>query len=54
MGPKRSKIKPLGGMSCAAWRIIRRPEYRDDFDAIEAWIAQDNARAAVAMWLVDG
>ena len=23
-------------MSCAAWRIIRRPEYRDDLDAIEA------------------
>ena len=39
-------------MSCAAWRIIRRPEYREDLDAIEAWIAQDNASAAVAMWLL--
>ena len=39
-------------MSCAAWRIIRRREYRDDLDAIEAWIAQDNASAAVAMWLL--
>ena len=39
-------------MSCAAWRIIRRPEYRDDLDAMEAWIAQDNASAAVAMWLL--
>ena len=39
-------------MSCAAYRIIRRPEYGQDFDAIEAWIAQDNASAAVAMWLL--
>ena len=39
-------------MSCAAYRIIRRPEYRQDFDAIEAWIAHDNASAAVAMWLL--
>ena len=39
-------------MSCAAYRIIRRPEYREDLDAIEAWIAQDNASAAVAMWLL--
>ena len=39
-------------MSCTAWRIIRRPEYREDLDAIEAWIAQDNASAAVAMWLL--
>ena len=39
-------------MSCDAYRIIRRREYRDDLDAIEAWIAQDNASAAVAMWLL--
>ena len=39
-------------MSCTAWRIVRRPEYREDLDAIEAWIAQDNASAAVAMWLL--
>ena len=39
-------------MSCAAWRIIRRLEYREDLDAIEAWIAQDNPSSAVAMWLL--
>lgn len=39
-------------MSCTVWRIIRRPEYREDLDAIEAWIAEDNASAAVAMWLL--
>ena len=39
-------------MSCTAYRIIRRREYRDDLDAIEVWIAQDNASAAVAMWLL--
>ena len=39
-------------MSCATWRILRRPEYREDIDAIEAWIARDNASAAVAMWLL--
>ena len=39
-------------MSCAAYRIIRRREYRDDLDAIEAWIARDNVSAAVAMWLL--
>ena len=39
-------------MSCATWRILRRPEYREDLDAIEAWIARDNASAAVAMWLL--
>lgn len=32
-------------MSCAVWRILRRPEYREDLDAIEAWIARDNPRA---------
>ena len=39
-------------MSCAAWRVIRRPEYREDLDAIEAWIARDDASVAVAMWLL--
>ena len=39
-------------MSCTARRIIRRPEYREDLDAIHAWIARDNASAAVAMWLL--
>ena len=39
-------------MSCRAWRLIRRPEYREDLDAIEAWIARDNAHAAAAMWLL--
>ena len=39
-------------MSCAIWRIIRRPEYREDLDAIKAWIARDNVSAAVAMWLL--
>ena len=39
-------------MNCVVWRIIRRPEYREDLDAIEAWIARDNVSAAVAMWLL--
>ena len=39
-------------MSCATWRILRRPEYREDLDAIEAWIARDNVSAAVGMWLL--
>lgn len=33
-------------MTCAAWRVIRRPGYREDLDAIEAWIAKDNPIAA--------
>lgn len=42
-------------MTCAAYRVDRRPEYRQDLDAIEAWIAQDNASAAIDMWLlIDG
>jgi toxin ParE1/3/4 len=42
-------------MSCSAYRINRRPQYRQDLDAIEAWIAQDNASAAIDMWLlIDG
>jgi toxin ParE1/3/4 len=39
-------------MSCANWRIVRRPEYREDLDAIEAWIARDNPSAAMDMWLL--
>ncbi|OQW87887.1 MAG: hypothetical protein BWK72_11345 [Rhodoferax ferrireducens] len=39
-------------MSCSQWCIRRRPEYRDDLDAIEAWIARDNPLAAAAMWLL--
>lgn len=39
-------------MSCSSWRVIRRPEYREDLDAIEAWIASDNPAAASAMWLL--
>lgn len=39
-------------MSCTIWRVIRRPEYREDLDAIEAWIAQDNPSAAIDMWLL--
>lgn len=39
-------------MICTAWRIIRRPEYREDLEAIHAWIARGNASAAVAMWLL--
>ncbi len=42
-------------MTCAAYRVDRRPEYRQDLNAIEAWIAQDNASAAIDMWLwIDG
>ena len=29
-------------MRCNAYRVIRRPEYRNDLNAIEAWIAPDN------------
>ena len=39
-------------MTCAAYRVDRRSEYRQDLDAIEAWIAQDNASAAIDMWLL--
>jgi toxin ParE1/3/4 len=38
-------------MSCIQWRVLRRPEYREDLDAIEAWIARDNPAAALSMWL---
>ena len=38
-------------MSCASWRGLRRPEYREDLDAIEAWIAHDDPVAAIDMWL---
>lgn len=39
-------------MSCDQWQVIRRPEYRDDLDAIALWIAQDNPVAATDMWLL--
>lgn len=39
-------------MSCKAYGVNRRPHYRHDLDAIEAWIAQDNASAAIDMWLL--
>ena len=39
-------------MTCPHWHIVRRPEYREDLDAIEAWIAGDNPSAAIDMWLL--
>ncbi len=39
-------------MSCTTYRITRRPEYRQDLDDIEAWIARDNPVAALDMWLL--
>ena len=39
-------------MSCSAWHVLRRPEYREDLAAIESWIAQDNRAAGTAMWLL--
>ena len=39
-------------MRCVTWRVLRRPEYLEDLDAIEAWIARDNAVAAIDMWLL--
>jgi len=39
-------------MSCAVWRVLRRPEYGEDLDAIETWIARDNRQAAIDMWLL--
>lgn len=39
-------------MICVAWQVIRRPEYREDLDAIQAWIALDNENAATEMWLL--
>jgi plasmid stabilization system protein ParE len=32
-------------------RVIRTESYRNDLDAIEAYIAQDSPAAAVSMWL---
>jgi len=41
-------------MSCTAYGVMRRPQYRQDLDAIEAWIALDTASAAIDMWhLID-
>jgi toxin ParE1/3/4 len=31
--------------------VIRTQSYQDDLDAIEAYIAQDNPRAAADLWL---
>lgn len=39
-------------MTCPHWHIVRRPEYREDLDAIEARIAGDNPSAAIDMWLL--
>ncbi len=39
-------------MTCGVWQVIRRPEYREDLDAIEGWIARDNQGAALEMWLL--
>jgi len=39
-------------MSCGSWHVIRRPEYREDLDAIAAWVAQDNPIAAIDLWLL--
>lgn len=39
-------------MSCASWHVIRRPEYGEDLDAIEAWVARDNPLAATDLWLL--
>ncbi|OIP18179.1 MAG: hypothetical protein AUK51_05110 [Comamonadaceae bacterium CG2_30_59_20] len=39
-------------MSCKSWRVVRRPEYLEDLDAIAAWIARDNRAAAVDLWLL--
>ena len=39
-------------MSCASYQIFRRPQYRDDLDAIEAWVARDNPLAAADLWLL--
>ncbi|MEO6016921.1 MAG: type II toxin-antitoxin system RelE/ParE family toxin [Polaromonas sp.] len=39
-------------MTCGVWQVIRRPEYREDLDAIEEWIARANQNAALEMWLL--
>lgn len=39
-------------MNCARWYVIRRPEYSEDLDAIEAWVARDNSLAATNWWLL--
>ena len=39
-------------MGCQIWHLSRRPEYRQDLDAIEAWIARDNPLAVVDLWLL--
>jgi toxin ParE1/3/4 len=32
-------------------RVVRTQTYKDDLDAIEAYIAQDNPKAGADMWL---
>lgn len=32
-------------------QVVRTQSYQDDLDAIEAYIAQDNLKAGVEMWL---
>lgn len=32
--------------------VVRTASYRDDLDAIEAYIAQDSRRAATELWLL--
>lgn len=39
-------------MNCTRWQVIRRPEYGEDLDAIEAWVARDNPLAAADLWLL--
>jgi toxin ParE1/3/4 len=39
-------------VTCAAYAVLRYPTYRDDLDAIEAWIAKDDVAAAAGMWLL--
>lgn len=33
-------------------RVVRTTTYRADLDAIEAYVAQDNPRAATELWLL--
>ena len=33
-------------------RVVRAASYRADLDAIEAYVAQDNPRAATELWLL--
>ena len=33
-------------------RVVRTKTYREDIDAIEAYIAQDNPKAAIDLWFL--